>query len=134
MDNKPNLDLLTCLYPKIISGTEKVVLETSAIKNPKLITEIADVFGNQAIIVSIDLENDVRNGIRIESGTVESDINSLEFTENLVVLGTGEILLRSVQRDGTLIGRDINRISQVSSLTTLPMIASGGTASLDDFH
>ena len=111
-----------------------MVLETSAIKNPKLITEIADVFGNQAIIVSIDLENDVRNGIRIESGTVESDINSLEFTENLVVLGTGEILLRSVQRDGTLIGRDINRISQVSSLTTLPMIASGGTASLDDFH
>jgi len=115
-------------------GAEKVVLGTSAIKNPKLITEIADVFGNQAVIVSIDFENDVSNRIRIESGSVETEINSLEFIKNLAILGAGEILLQSVQRDGTLSGMDLNRITQVSSMTTLPVIASGGAASLTDFH
>ena len=115
-------------------GAEKVVLGTSAIKNPKLITEIAEVFGNQAVIVAMDFENDVSNGIRIESGTVDPEIKSLEFIQNLAVLGAGEILLQSVERDGTLTGMDFNRISQVSSLTTLPVIASGGASSLNDFH
>ena len=115
-------------------GAEKVVLGTSAIKNPKLITEIADVFGNQAVIVSMDFENDVSNRIRIGSGSGETEANSLEFIENLAVLGAGEILLQSVQRDGSLSGMDFNRISQVSSMTTLPVIASGGAASLNDFH
>ena len=115
-------------------GAEKVVLGTSAIENPKLITEIADVFGNQAVIVSMDFKNDVSNGIRIKSGTVDSEIKSLEFVENLSALGAGEILLQSVQRDGTLSGMDFNRITQVSSLTTLPVIASGGASSLNDFQ
>ncbi len=115
-------------------GAEKVVLGTAAIKNPKLITEIADVFGNQAVIVSMDFENDVSNRIRIESGSVDTEMNSLEFIENLAHLGAGEILLQSVQRDGTLSGMDFSRITHVSSLTTLPVIASGGAGSLDDFH
>jgi cyclase len=115
-------------------GAEKVVLGTAAIKNPKLITEIADIFGNQAVIVSVDFGNDVSNRIRIESGRVETEIQTLEFLESLADFGAGEILLQSVQRDGTLTGMDFNRISQVSSLTTLPVIASGGAASLNDFH
>ena len=115
-------------------GAEKVVLGTSAIKNPRLITEIADVFGNQAIIVSLDFKNDVSNVIQIESGTVEPEIETLEFIENLALLGAGEILLQSVQRDGTLAGMDFNRIKQVSTLTSLPVIASGGAASLNDFY
>jgi len=115
-------------------GAEKVVLGTSAIKNPQLITEIADVFGNQAVIVSMDFENDVSNRVLIESGTTETEVQSLEFIENLAALGAGEILLQSVQRDGTLTGMDLSRITQVSSMTTLPVIASGGAASLTDFH
>ena len=115
-------------------GAEKVVLGTAAVMNPELITEIADVFGNQAIIVAIDFEDDVSNGIRIESGTAETEIHSLEFIENLETLGAGEILLQSVQRDGTLTGMDFNRIAQVANLTTLPVIASSGAASLNDFH
>ena len=114
-------------------GAEKVVLGTAAIENPKLITEIADVFGNQAVIVSIDFENDASNQIRIKSGAVASDVASLEFVERLETLGAGEILLQSVRRDGTLSGMDFNRIVQVSNLTTLPVIASGGAASLTDF-
>jgi len=115
-------------------GAEKVVLGTSAILNPKLITEIADIFGNQAVIVSIDFTNDFSNGIRIESGTAETEVQGLEFIANLAALGAGEVLLQSIQRDGTLTGMDIRRIAQVSKLTTLPVIASGGAGSQDDFR
>jgi cyclase len=115
-------------------GAEKVVLGTSAIMNPCLITSIADVFGSQAVIVSVDFESDVGNGILIKSGSLQSEVNSLHFIESLADLGAGEILVQSVQRDGTLSGMDFNRISQVSRLTTLPVIASGGAGSLNDFH
>lgn len=115
-------------------GAEKVVLGTSAIKNPKLITKIADIFGNQAIIVSIDFEDDVSNRIWVESGTVETEIQTLEFVESLATLGAGEVLLQSIQRDGTLSGMDFKRITQIASLTTLPVIASGGASSLNDFQ
>ena len=115
-------------------GAEKVVLGTAAIKNPKLITEIADIFGNQAVIVSVDFVSDLSDLILVESGTVVAEVRSLEFIENLAFMGAGEVLLQSVQRDGTLTGMDFNRIERVSSLTTLPVIASGGASSLEDFH
>lgn len=115
-------------------GAEKVVLGTAAVLNPKLITEIADVFGNQAIIVAIDFKEDISNQICIQSGKVESEIRGLEFIEKLEGLGAGEVLLQSVQRDGTLASMDFRRIAHVSRLTSLPVIASGGAASLDDFH
>ena len=115
-------------------GAEKVVLGTAAVENPRLITEIADVFGNQAVIVSVDFENDVSNRIRIESGAAATKLPGMEFVENLAAFGAGEILLQSIQRDGTLSGMDFERITQVSNLTSLPIIASGGASSLKDFH
>jgi imidazole glycerol-phosphate synthase subunit HisF len=115
-------------------GAEKIILGTAAIRNPKLITEIADVFGNQAIIVAIDFEIDFSNKIRIESGRAETEVDSLSFIQNLADLGAGEILIQSIQRDGTLSGMDFSRISEAARLTTLPIIASGGAASLDDFY
>ena len=115
-------------------GAEKIVLGTAAILNPTLITEIADVFGNQAVIVAIDFESDSSNRILTESGTKQADVQSYEFIENLANLGAGEILLQSVQHDGALTGMDFNRMAYVSRLTTLPIIASGGAASLEDFH
>jgi len=114
-------------------GAEKIVLGTSAITNPKLITEVAEVFGNQAVIVAIDFESDLSQKIRINSGKTNVDIDVLEFIENLDQLGAGEVLLQSVQRDGTLSGMDYSRIAEVSTLTKLPIIASGGAASLGDF-
>ena len=70
----------------------------------------------------------------MESGKVETETESMEFVKNLEKLGAGELLLQSIQRDGTLSGMDLNRIAQVVNLTDLPVIASGGAASLDDFH
>ena len=115
-------------------GAEKVVLGTSALKKPKLITEIADIFGNQAVIVSIDFEHDASNAICTDSGTERSEVRSFKFIENLEELGAGELLLQSVQRDGTLAGMDFSRISQISKMTNLPVIASSGASSLEDFH
>ncbi len=115
-------------------GAEKVVLGTSAIMNPRLITEIAETFGSQAVIVSVDFEQDTSNQIFGDSGKSDSNLNGLEFIETLESLGAGEILLQSIQRDGTLSGMDFKRIELVSALTKLPVIASGGAASLNDFQ
>jgi cyclase len=115
-------------------GAEKVVLGTSAILNPTLITEISNTFGNQAVIVSIDFKEDTNNQILINSGKIVSNLKSLEFIQGLENLGAGEVLLQTIQRDGTLSGMDFNRIEMVSSLTRLPVIASGGASSMSDFE
>ncbi len=115
-------------------GAEKVVLGTSAILNPELITEIADIFGSQAVIVAVDFKADDSNQIAGYSGKKASVLDGLEFIEALERLGAGEILLQSIQRDGTLGGMDFDRIELVSSLTKLPVIASGGASSLRDFQ
>jgi cyclase len=122
-------DAKTCFR----NGAEKVVLGTSAILNPTLITEIANVFGNQAVIVSVDFEKDDSNTIRIRSGKMDSGIDSFEFIEKLEGFGAGEVLLQSIQRDGTLSSMDFDRIAKVCSLTKLPVITSGGAASVEDF-
>ena len=115
------------------NGAEKVVLGTAAVTNPNLITEIANIFGSQAVVVSIDFQRDDSREIRIASGKMTSEINSLDFIEQLENYGAGEILLQSIQRDGTLSGMDFERISTVCSLTRLPVIASGGARSVEDF-
>jgi cyclase len=115
------------------NGAEKVVLGTSAILNPRLITEIAKVFGNQAVIVSVDFKKDDSNDVRIESGKMACNIDSFDFIEKLESLGAGEVLLQSIQRDGTLTSMDFGRIAKVSTLTKLPVIASGGASSVEDF-
>ena len=115
------------------NGAEKVVLGTSAILNPRLITDIANIFGSQAVIVSVDFDKDDSNVIRIMSGKLKSDVSSFDFIEKLEGFGAGEVLLQSIQRDGTLGGMNFDRISKVCSLTKLPVIASGGAASVEDF-
>ena len=115
------------------NGAEKVVLGTSAVLNPRLITEIANVFGSQAITVSVDFEKDDSNVIRIMSGKIESNVDSFDFIEKLEGFGAGEVLLQSIQRDGTFSSMDFDRIAKVCSLTKLPVIASSGAASVEDF-
>ena len=115
-------------------GAEKVVLGTSAIMNPRLITEIAETFGSQAVIVSVDFEQDTSNQIFGDSGKSDSNLNGLEFIETLERLGAGEILLQSIQRDGTLSGMDFKRIELVSALTKLPVIAKTLTQFTSKIH
>jgi cyclase len=115
------------------NGAEKIVLGTSAISNPKLITEIADVFGSQAVIVAMDFESTISDQVMINSGKAKSSIDAMAFIENLENLGAGEILLQSCEKDGTMSGFDLDRIRRASSLTKLPVIAGSGGGSEDDF-
>jgi len=115
------------------NGAEKIVLGTSAILNPQLITEIADVFGSQAVIVAIDFETAISDQVMINSGKAKSNIDAMAFIENLENLGAGEILLQSCEKDGTMTGFDLDRIRSVSRLTKLPVIAGSGGGSEDDF-
>ena len=115
-------------------GAEKIVLGSAAIENPKIVTEISNVFGNQAVIVAIDFLNDTSDNIRINSNKKDVSLNVYTFIEQLDSLGAGEILLQSIQRDGTMTGMDYDRISKISNLTNLPIIASGGATSREDFY
>jgi cyclase len=115
------------------NGAEKIVLGTSAILNPQLITEIADTFGSQAVIVAMDFESILSDRILINSGKTKSNVDAMVFIENLENLGAGEILLQSCEKDGTMTGFDLDRIRKVSSLTKLPVIAGSGGGNEEDF-
>jgi cyclase len=115
------------------NGAERIILGSAAVTDPQLISAIADVFGSQAIIVSIDFEEKISNQIRINSGAIRSEIDSMEFISSLEKLGAGEIMLQSIEMDGTFEGLDIDRIKQVRAVTNLPIISSGGAGSLIDF-
>jgi cyclase len=114
------------------AGAEKIVLGTSAIANPSLITEIADIFGNQAIIIAIDFLRVSGNEIVVESGSKKINLDIFKYISELEHLGAGEILVQSVEKDGTLTGPDLSNIKMVSSLTSLPVIASGGISNGKD--
>ena len=114
-------------------GAEKIVLGTSAVEKPNLITEIAETFGSQAVVVSIDFEKVHSDVICVNSGTLRSGINAFDFIQSLEDLGAGELLLQSIERDGSLKGLDCERIKKVSSITNLPIIASSGVNSEENF-
>lgn len=116
------------------NGAEKIVLGTSAILQPNLITQVADIFGNQAIIVAVDFAKIGSDISLVESGKTMSGVNTFDYLYSLEALGAGEILLQSVERDGTLMGMDFEKIAKAKSLTNLPIIASGGAASVEDFE
>jgi cyclase len=115
-------------------GAEKVVLGTAAVAKPNLITDISNIFGNQAVIVAVDFVSDSTNEIRIKSGKEKCSLDGLEFIGSLERLGAGEVLIQSIERDGTLVGLDLQRIINVAKTTNLPLIASGGAATTENFY
>jgi cyclase len=108
------------------NGAEKVVLGTSAIETPKLVTEIADGFGAQAVIASLDLNGISSENLWTHSGKIDSGIKLSALVPKLEKMGVGEILLQNVDKDGLMNGMDLERIRLVASLTNLPIIASSG--------
>lgn len=115
-------------------GVEKVVLNTSAFENPKLITEASKIFGNQSIVVSIDYKSNFfgKKEVYIKSGTTNTKEDLLSYVLRKQDEGAGEIFLNSIERDGMFVGYDINTIKQVSSILNIPLIACGGARNLDD--
>ena len=117
-------------------GAEKIVVSTAAVENPYLITAAAELAGSQAIIASLDVRTDTKGRSRItaRSGTVTTDIDPIDQARRVQDLGAGEILLMSVDREGTFSGYDLDLIRKVSSSVTIPVIACGGAGSRSDLR
>lgn len=117
------------------SGVEKVALNTAACENPDLIRAAADRFGTQAVVVSIDAKRRRFGGYRVHTrgGQRELPVTPAEFAAEVQALGAGEILLTSIDRDGTMEGYDTDLVRGVTEAVDIPVIACGGAGKVDDF-
>lgn len=118
----------------IEAGADKVSLNTAAIARPELVTTLARRYGSQAIIVAIDAKQvGDRFQIYVRSGQEKTDRDAIEWAREACDRGAGEILLTSIDRDGTKIGFDCQLTAAVSEAVSIPVIASGGAGTFDHF-
>jgi cyclase len=118
------------------AGADKVSINTAAIVRPELIAEIADRFGSQVLVLSVDARRArTESGFEVTThgGREGTDIDALAWIEKACALGVGEILLNSMDADGTRAGYDIGMITAVRAISKVPLIASGGAGTLEDF-
>lgn len=115
-------------------GADKVAVNTAAVDTPHLVRQIADRFGTQCVVVSIDVRRhaDDRLEVYARSGTTATGRDPVELARKVEALGAGEILLTSMERDGRMNGYDIDLIRRVSEAVRIPVIASGGAGSYAD--
>ena len=114
------------------SGADKVSINTSAVENPDFIKEAADKFGSQCIVVAVDAKATSNSWeVVTYGGRNRTGLDALEWTQQVTEFGAGEILLTSMDRDGTKEGFDNKLVSRVSSGISIPVIASGGVGNLD---
>ena len=115
-------------------GADKVSINSSAIKEPEIITKGAMKFGNQCIVVAIDAKKNKNSWeVFINGGRVETGIDAIQWAKKVEKLGAGEILLTSMDRDGTKKGFDLSLTQKISSSVGIPVIASGGIGKIDHF-
>jgi cyclase len=115
------------------AGADKVSVNSSAIANPKLISEGAEKFGSQCIVVSIDAKKTGEEQWRVftHGGRKEAGLDAIEWAKEAVKLGAGEIVLNSIDADGTKAGYDIEVTRRISENVGVPVVASGGAGNLD---
>jgi imidazole glycerol-phosphate synthase subunit HisF len=116
------------------AGADKVSLNTAALRNPELITTLARRYGSQAVIVAIDAKRrDNGYAVYVRSGTADAERDAVEWAREAESRGAGEILLTSMDRDGTRSGFDCDLTAAVAEAVNIPVIASGGAGGLDHF-
>lgn len=121
----------------LLAGADKVSINTAAVKNPDFVREAADKFGNQCIVVAIDAkrvsepDEPERFEIFTHGGRKATGIDAVAFAKQVVALGAGEILLTSMDRDGTKIGYNLPLTKAIADAVHVPVIASGGVGNLD---
>ncbi len=117
------------------SGVEKVILQSAVLQDHGLVSEIARRFGSQSVVVSIDVKRDWRGNYKLWSASSRRAVRQdwLQTLKNLVSAGAGEILLNSVDRDGTQQGYDLRLIQTAAESVDVPVIALGGAATVQDF-
>jgi len=116
------------------SGADKVSINTAAVDDPNLIYEASSKFGSQCIVVAIDAKHVSGNNWEIftHGGRTSTGINAIEFSKKITSLGAGEILLTSMDKDGTKSGYDNDLLKAVSEEVSIPVIASGGVGKIGD--
>lgn len=114
------------------TGFEKIAINSFAVEQPSFVTRLAEHFGNQAVIVSIDVKRDIfgRPRVYTRSGRSSTGRSPVEWAQELEHLGAGEILLTSVDREGSWAGFDLEVLKAVTDAVTVPVIAQGGAGSL----
>jgi cyclase len=119
----------------LIAGADKISINSSAIKNPNLISKSARKFGSQCIVVAIDAkkENDGSYAVYINGGRVKTNKEAVSWAKEVEKLGAGEILLTSMDKDGTKTGYEIELTKKISDAVNIPVIASGGAGNINDF-
>ena len=118
------------------AGADKVSINSAAVGNPALITALARRYGSQAVVVAIDakLEADGSYGVYVRSGSTPTGRNAVEWAREAADRGAGEILLTSIDKDGTRSGFDLPMTAAVSQAVGIPVIASGGAGTFAHFH
>ena len=116
-------------------GADKITINSAAVKNPKIIRDASNNFGSQAIVVSIDvLRIDEENyDIYIECGQKKVDLILIDWLKKIEDLGAGEILIQSINLDGTGKGYDVNLIKTISENVNIPVIGCSGAGSFEDY-
>lgn len=118
------------------AGADKISINTAAIARPELISEIVDRFGSQVLVLSVDARRaNTKSGFEVTTvgGRESAGLDALTWVEHACALGIGEILLNSMDADGTRAGYDIGMIKAVREVASVPLIASGGAGVLSDF-
>ena len=117
------------------AGVEKVILNTSAFLKPQLVRDGANHVGSQSIVVSMDVKKNLWGKYRvfIQNGTKNTNLDPIEYAKKMEDAGAGELLLNSIEQDGTFDGYDTTLIQHVCSAVSIPVVASGGAGSVDDF-
>lgn len=121
----------------LLAGADKISVNSSAIKNPMLIREAADRFGSQCVVVAIDAKRrDDNSGwdVYVAGGRINTHLDALQWAKKAESLGAGEILLTSMDCDGTKAGYDLDLTRAISESVSIPVIASGGAGNMEHFY
>jgi cyclase len=119
----------------IAGGVEKVILNTVAFKNPALIKDGANYVGSQSIVASMDVKKTFWGKYRVfvENGTLDTGLDPVEYARRMMNHGAGELIVNSIEKDGTFSGYDLPLITAVSAAVDIPVVVSGGAATVEDF-
>ncbi len=118
----------------LLAGADKTIINTYAHEHPEFITESSRVFGSQCIMVSVDVKkNKGTYSVFLRGGTLDTGMDPVTWVKEVEARGAGEILLTSIDRDGMMVGFDLDIIKKVSEAVNIPVIVSGGAGSTKDF-